>query len=949
MRIPKKFICTATSVMLALAFVPTALAEQAGEAATAAAEDAFASIAVQQEGTDADQPVYSDEALSSIQTLGEAVVPEGEAITDGIYFMSLTDSGNVFDLSGGATTAGTVVQLYGFNRSVGQKFTVTYDDETKLCTIVSLKANAPLIDNNGAVVLGSDVQADEAQWSAQINGDKTVSFINKATGMALTGASTDARTALTTSAYVAGSAEQKFDMANAQETQSIEDGTYIVGSEARSSLVLDVASGSVDPDANIQLYTSNMSAAQEYTFTYDTITGYYTITNAKSGLVLGTDGTVNDGSNVQQCQANGNFSQKWIVTKQADGNVTICNASYPRCVLNISGANAAARTNIDVARSTNASTQSWVLIDPTVPSVPESTAEIPENVWYELTPSTCAGSLVGDIEGGSTEDNATFRIHTSNGSIAQVVRFQKVGGYYRIITGIADKALEVQNGSVCPCADVLQVAVDDSSVAQLWSVQQDENGAYTFINKASGLAMDVAGAQFVNNANIWGYTPNGGSAQKFSLIENTALLSEGVYAIAAYKNGTMVLDVASGSTSSGANVQLYGYNTTFAQMWDVIKVSGEDNTYVIQSVKSLRYLTADSSNVYQGEKAISDSCKWIVGLFGGKYTLTNKATGLMLTIPSTDSKANVGVAGAAASDYQKWCFFAVNTFINDGYYIIRSMGNTNISISAAGEEAGNNVTGATYTGSNTQKWKISRNSDGTYKIVNSQSALSLDPAGGAAYSGTNIQVYTANSGNGQKWNIVYDHNGGFKIVSAQNPAVVLDLAGGAVSGANLQVCTANGNPQQSWTFEATTYTPQYSGAQLTMYQKAQSFSSSTRYLILIDTVTCHLGVFTGSQGNWKYVKYWECGPGADSSPTVKGTYSVTGKGYSFNTNGCTCYYYTQFYGNYLIHSILYYENTWKVMDPTMGVRVSHGCVRLYTDRAKWVYDTVPLGTKVFIW
>lgn len=48
--------------------------------------------------------------------------------------------------------------------------------------------------------------------------------------------------------------------------------------------------------------------------------------------------------------------------------------------------------------------------------------------------------------------------------------------------------------------------------------------------------------------------------------------------------------------------------------------------------------------------------------------------------------------------------------------------------------------------------------------------------------------------------------------------------------------------------------------------------------------------------------------GAPSTPTPTGEYTVTGKGYSFG-HGYTCYYYTQFYGDYLFHSIPYYQGT----------------------------------------
>ena len=59
-------------------------------------------------------------------------------------------------------------------------------------------------------------------------------------------------------------------------------------------------------------------------------------------------------------------------------------------------------------------------------------------------------------------------------------------------------------------------------------------------------------------------------------------------------------------------------------------------------------------------------------------------------------------------------------------------------------------------------------------------------------------------------------------------------------------------------------------------------------------------------------------------------YQVYGKGYSFG-HGYTCYYYTQFYGDYLFHSSPYYVNSNRVMDPTMG---SHPLPDAYVLRSR---------------
>lgn len=130
-----------------------------------------------------------------------------------------------------------------------------------------------------------------------------------------------------------------------------------------------------------------------------------------------------------------------------------------------------------------------------------------------------------------------------------------------------------------------------------------------------------------------------------------------------------------------------------------------------------------------------------------------------------------------------------------------------------------------------------------------------------------------------------------------------------------------------------------------MFQRAQQYSSSTSWLIMVDTNNCHIGVYQGRYGSWKPVKEWICSTGKSSTPTVLGQFRVTGKGYSFG-RGYTCYYYTQFYGDYLLHSIPYNQGTFNVQDGRLGVHISHGCVRLSIENAKWIYDYIPYGTKV---
>ena len=130
--------------------------------------------------------------------------------------------------------------------------------------------------------------------------------------------------------------------------------------------------------------------------------------------------------------------------------------------------------------------------------------------------------------------------------------------------------------------------------------------------------------------------------------------------------------------------------------------------------------------------------------------------------------------------------------------------------------------------------------------------------------------------------------------------------------------------------------------------RAQPYSSLTGYLILVDRAAYRTTIFTGSTGAWNLLFDWQCAPGKPSTPTVGGEFTVGSKGYYFDSGNARCYWYTQFYGDYLFHSVLYSKYNGSLMDGRVGMQLSHGCVRLPIQNAKWIYDNIPSGTKVVV-
>ena len=140
-------------------------------------------------------------------------------------------------------------------------------------------------------------------------------------------------------------------------------------------------------------------------------------------------------------------------------------------------------------------------------------------------------------------------------------------------------------------------------------------------------------------------------------------------------------------------------------------------------------------------------------------------------------------------------------------------------------------------------------------------------------------------------------------------------------------------------------------------KKVQGYKSDTKWLILVDRSAHKVYVYHGKKGSWKLKKTFLCGNGKASTPTVTGTFKMgTTKGRYFKARyfdsaPARCWWPTRITGGYLFHSVLYYPSSTpsRVMDGRVGVGVSHGCVRLQLNNAKWIHDHITKKTTCVIY
>lgn len=305
--------------------------------------------------------------------------------------------------------------------------------------------------------------------------------------------------------------------------------------------------------------------------------------------------------------------------------------------------------------------------------------------------------------------------------------------------------------------------------------------------------------------------------------ENRNVLADGTYTISTLLNSNYVLDVKDGSTSNGANIQLYEANDTAAQQF---KVSHDSQGYVtFTNVKSGRVLdlngaiVKDAGNIQQYTSNGTRAQKWIVKQDGNGYVVMSAINPnyiLDLNGGSVRNGSNIQLHSVTGSNSQRWNitkYVSKDERINnlaaqnkntlaDGVYEINSVKNSNytLDVNSASTRNGANVQLYLRNGTQAQAFKVTHDSQGFVTFTNVNSGKVIDLDGAITKNGRNIHQYASNGTRAQKW-IVQQSGSGYSIVSAIDTSFALDIRNGSVySGSNIQLYKSNNTAAQQWTF-----------------------------------------------------------------------------------------------------------------------------------------------------
>lgn len=303
-------------------------------------------------------------------------------------------------------------------------------------------------------------------------------------------------------------------------------------------------------------------------------------------------------------------------------------------------------------------------------------------------------------------------------------------------------------------------------------------------------------------------------------------MSNGTYEIISSKNNNKVFDVKDGSKSNGAKVQIYNWNGTTAQQFEINK--NQYGYYTIKNKGSGLYIGVQSDwnsikneiNLIQGVDSSSKSAQFLfIKNSNGLWNISSALDGnyvLDLSQGSINNGNSIQIYEKNYSAAQIWKLLKIcnsreemdalasknRGVIADGVYYISSMKNTSytLDVSNGSKSDYGNIQLYQYNESLAQGWKLSHDSKGYVTLVNLGSNKAIDVLNGETKNWQNVSQYSSNNSYAQKWIVIKTDNG-FKIMSALNTNYVLDMCNGQVANSsNIQIYESNDSTAQRWLF-----------------------------------------------------------------------------------------------------------------------------------------------------
>ncbi len=443
--------------------------------------------------------------------------------------------------------------------------------------------------------------------------------------------------------------------------QVLSDGVYEIETKIDSNMVVDISGGSELSRANVQIWQKTNARQQRFKFTY-LGNGSYMIESVRSGKVLDVDNAgTKKGTNVQQYTSNSTNAQKWIIKQTKDNYYTIiskCN----NLALTVTNSKTSNGTNIEVNESLNLDNQKFIIRK--IKTVEGK--QTVENGLYTISTALDKNKVL-DVSAASTLSGANIQIWKNDDVAQQKFYVEYDGfGYYTITNLHSGKLVDVANAEIERGTNVQQYT-RNSTDAQKWVIKETSDGYYNIISKCSGIYLEVKNGSTKNGTNVQINMPSNNNRKKFLFNKidddsQVAQVKNGSYEITTKIASNMLLDVSTGSSDDGVNVQIWADANEKQQKFEFTYVgNGLYKIICKRSNKALTVSTAGtnySSNVYQSTYKGFSNQLWKIVKSNNKgfYYIVSMYNGRYLDVDGgkTSNGTNIRVYVANCSDAQKF-------------------------------------------------------------------------------------------------------------------------------------------------------------------------------------------------------------------------------------------------------------------------------------------------------
>lgn len=343
--------------------------------------------------------------------------------------------------------------------------------------------------------------------------------------------------------------------------------------------------------------------------------------------------------------------------------------------------------------------------------------------------------------------------------------------------------------------------------AQIWTFNRQSDGSYEIVNSKNGYCLEAAGTSAKANVRI--AKDNDSKKQRWFIYEGT----DGRYIIRSVASSGCVVDIYNGSKEALANVQLYTYNGTAAQQFAIKKLSGVETNSPVDMGKEFYAkigasegknlsLSGDNVIIFGTSKAPAQLWRF-VRQSDGSYEIINQKKGTILTV--TDSKdasgTNVVISADKDAKGQRWFIYK-----SGSEYMLRPACSTTCVLDVAGNGTADMTNVQIYKNNNSdaQKFTISK-VDNYFNAVspadigtNFYGKISSELGKNLSLSGDNVILYPASDKPAQKWLFSRQSDGSYKIVNSKNDKVLAVASNSSKAGANVKIEASNNKTGQRW-------------------------------------------------------------------------------------------------------------------------------------------------------